>query len=51
MLISSLLPAVLLIGYVRYRDRRRPEPMMRIIQAVIYGLFSAFLAVPLAMAL
>ena len=29
MLISSLLPAVLLIGYVRYRDRRRPEPMMR----------------------
>lgn len=39
MLISSLLPAVLLIGYVRYRDRRRPEPMMRIIQAVIYGLF------------
>lgn len=51
MLICSLLPAVLLIGYVRYRDRRRPEPMMRIIQAVIYGLFSAFLAVPLAMAL
>ena len=51
MLICSLLPAVLLIGYVRYRDRRRPEPMMRIIQAVIYGLFSAFLAVPLAMAI
>lgn len=51
MLACSLLPAILLICYVRYRDRRHPEPMMRIAQAVIYGLFSALLSVPLAMAL
>lgn len=51
MLFYSLLPAVLLVGYVLYRDRKRPEPAIRIVQALIYGLFSALLSVPLAMAL
>lgn len=50
-LFCALLPAVLLIGYVRHRDRQRPEPMGRILQAVIYGVFSALLSVPLSMAL
>ncbi|MDO4510820.1 MAG: hypothetical protein Q4B68_03260, partial [Bacteroidales bacterium] len=51
MLVCSLLPAALLVGYVLWRDRKRPEPASRIIQALLYGLFSAFLAVPLAMGL
>ena len=51
MLICGILPAFLLICYVRYRDRKHPEPMSRIAQGVIYGVFSAFLAVPLAMGL
>lgn len=50
-LFCALLPAVLLVGYVRYRDRQHPEPTGRILQAVIYGVFSALLSVPLAMAL
>lgn len=50
-LFCALLPAVLLIGYVRYRDRQHPEPIGRVMQAVIYGVFSALLAVPLSMAL
>lgn len=50
-LFCALLPAVLLIGYVRYRDRQHPEPIDRVMQAMIYGVFSALLAVPLSMAL
>lgn len=51
MLFCSLLPVALLVGYVLFRDRKHPEPAMRIVQALTYGLISALLSVPLSMTL
>ena len=40
MLLSGLLPAILLVLYVRYRDKQQPEPWSKIIKGVFYGLLS-----------
>ena len=49
MLLASLLPAILLIIYVRYRDRMQPEPWYRIIVGIIYGLLSVLLSLIILM--
>ena len=40
MLLSGLLPAILLVLYVRYRDKQQPEPWSKIIKGVFYGILS-----------
>lgn len=40
MLFAGLLPAILLVLYVRYRDRQQPEPWSKIIKGVFYGILS-----------
>ena len=43
MLLAGLLPAFLLVLYVRYRDKKQPEPWSKIIKGVIYGILSVVL--------
>jgi RsiW-degrading membrane proteinase PrsW (M82 family) len=45
MLLSGLLPAILLVLYVRYRDKQQPEPWSKIIKGVFYGLLSILVTV------
>ena len=40
MLLSGLLPAVLLVLFVRYRDKQHPEPWGKITKGVFYGVLS-----------
>ena len=40
MLLSGLLPAILLLLYIRYRDKQQPEPRAKIIKGIIYGILS-----------
>ena len=40
MLLAGLLPAILLILYVRYRDKLHPEPWSKIAKGVFYGVLS-----------
>ena len=40
MLLSGILPAILLVLYVRYRDKQQPEPWSKIIKGVFYGILS-----------
>ena len=44
MLFASLLPAILLILYVRYRDKWQPEPWSKIVKGVFYGIISIFVS-------
>lgn len=45
MLLSGLLPAILLVIYIRYRDKQQPEPWSKIIKGVFYGLLSILVTV------
>lgn len=42
MLLCSVAPAILLVAYVMYRDRRNPEPLGKIFKGVFFGILSAF---------
>ncbi len=42
-LLCALAPAVLLVLYAMYRDRRNPEPLGKIVRGILYGIVSAFL--------
>ena len=42
MMLSGLVPAVLLVFYVRYRDRQQPEPWSKIAKGVFFGILSIF---------
>ncbi|MBO4892383.1 MAG: PrsW family intramembrane metalloprotease, partial [Prevotella sp.] len=45
MLLAGLLPVVLLVLYVRYRDGQQPEPWSKIIKGVFYGIFSILVTI------
>ena len=40
MLLAGLLPAILLVLYVRHRDKLQPEPWPKILKGVLYGVLS-----------
>ena len=40
MLLSGLLPAILLVLYIRYKDKQQPEPWSKIAKGVFYGILS-----------
>lgn len=40
MLLASLLPAVVLVTYARYRDKNQPEPWSIMIKGVVWGILS-----------
>ena len=42
-LASALAPAILLVLYATYRDRRNPEPLGKIVRGIFYGLLSVLL--------
>ena len=44
MLLSGLLPAILLVLYIRYRDKQQPEPWSKIVKGVFYGIISIFVS-------
>ena len=44
MMLSGLVPAVLLVLYVRYRDRQQPEPWGKIVKGVFFGILSIFVS-------
>ncbi len=43
-LISAVLPAFLLAGYIFFRDREHPEPPRLLVRGFFYGILSALLA-------
>lgn len=45
MLLSGLLPAILLVLYIRYRDKQQPEPWAKIIKGVFYGILSIVVSI------
>lgn len=45
MLLAGLLPAILLVLYIRYRDKQQPEPWGKIVKGVIYGVLSIFFTI------
>lgn len=47
LLLLSILPPLILIGYVLYADRKSPEPSRLILKAIFYG----FLTIPIALIL
>lgn len=44
-LLSALIPAVVLLGYIYWRDRKSPEPLKQLLKATAWGV----LAIPLAL--
>ena len=44
MMLSGLVPAILLVLYVRYRDRQQPEPWGKIVKGVFFGIISIFVS-------
>ena len=40
MLFCSIAPAILLIAFVRYRDRKNPEPWKKIFKGIFFGILS-----------
>jgi len=44
MLLCGIAPAALLIAYIRYRDRKNPEPWRMIVKGLMYGIISIPLA-------
>lgn len=44
MMLSGLLPAILLVLYVRYRDRQQPEPWGKIVKGILFGILSIFVS-------
>lgn len=43
-LFSAILPALLLAGYIFFRDREHPEPSVLLLKGFFYGIVSALLA-------
>lgn len=46
-LLSALIPAIALLGYICWRDRKSPEPIKQLLKAIALGV----LAIPLALAI
>ena len=46
-LLSALLPAIVLLGYIYWRDRKSPEPLKQLLKATALGV----LAIPLTLAI
>jgi RsiW-degrading membrane proteinase PrsW (M82 family) len=46
-LLSALIPAVVLLGYIYWRDRKSPEPVKQLLKATAWGV----LAIPLTLAI
>ena len=46
-LLSALLPAIVLLGYICWRDRKSPEPIKQLLKAIALGV----LAIPLTLAI
>ena len=46
-LLSALIPAVVLLGYIYWRDRKSPEPLKQLLKATAWGV----LAIPLTLAI
>ena len=45
MILAGLLPAILLVLYVKYRDKQQPEPWSKIAKGVLYGILSIVLTI------
>lgn len=45
MLLAGLLPAILLVIYVKYRDREQPEPWGKIVKGIFFGVLSVVVSV------
>ena len=45
---SALLPAIVLVAFIYFKDRKHPEPTWQLVKGVIYGCASAMIAVMLA---
>ena len=46
-LLSALVPAIVLLGYIYWRDRKSPEPVKQLLKATAWGV----LAIPLTLAI
>ena len=46
-LLSALIPAIVLLGYIYWRDRKSPEPLKQLLKATAWGV----LAIPLTLAI
>ena len=46
-LLSALVPAVVLLGYIYWRDRKSPEPVKQLLKATAWGV----VAIPLTLAI
>ena len=51
LILAALLPSLILLGYVLYKDRQRPEPARLLLKAFVFGMvstwLSTFISVPL----
>lgn len=44
LVISALLPAMILLGYIRFKDKSQPEPAKWIARGFVYGAISTFVS-------
>lgn len=42
LILASLMPSLILVGYVLYKDKQRPEPARLLLRAFIYGMISTW---------
>lgn len=42
--LSALIPAIVLLGYIYWQDRQSPEPMWQLVKATLLGVLSIFLS-------
>lgn len=43
-LLSALVPAIVLLGYIYWQDRKSPEPIRQLVKATAWGVLSIFLS-------
>lgn len=47
-LLSALVPAIVLLGYIYWQDRKSPEPIRQLVKATAWGVLSIFLSLSIS---
>lgn len=47
-ILSALIPAILLLGYIYWQDRQSPEPIWQLVKATAWGVLSIFLSLSIS---
>ena len=47
-ILSALIPAIMLLGYIYWQDRQSPEPIWQLVKATAWGVLSIFLSLAIS---